>query len=90
MSLEGVNDVHSSDGFSAGVFSVGDGVTNNRAEEALEDVTDLLVDVEGDCHDTATTGESADRGLGDALDGRTGAAVLAALDGVPGPTSIPP
>ena len=81
MSLEGVHDVEGGHGLSLGVLSVGDGVTNDGAEEALEDITDLLVDVEGDSLDTAASGESADRGLGDALDSGTGATALVTLDG---------
>ncbi|EJK66749.1 hypothetical protein THAOC_12297, partial [Thalassiosira oceanica] len=37
-------------------------------EEDLEDAAGLLVDETGDTLDTATTGETADGGLGDALD----------------------
>ena len=44
LSLEGVNDVHSSDGFSAGVFSVGDGVSDNAFEESLEDLSGVVID----------------------------------------------
>ena len=68
LSLEGVDDVHGRDGLAAGVFGVGDGVTDDVLEEDLEDAAGLLVDETGDTLDTATTGETADGGLGDALD----------------------
>jgi len=29
LSLEGINNIHSSDGFSSGVFSVGDGISDD-------------------------------------------------------------
>jgi len=69
LSLESVDNVESGDGLALGVFGVGDGVTDNVLEEALEDGSGLLVDVRADSLDTTTTGESADRGLGDAHDG---------------------
>ena len=68
LSLEGVDDVHGRDGLAAGVLGVGDGVTDDVLEEDLEDAAGLLVDETGDTLDTATTGETADGGLGDALD----------------------
>ncbi|EJK54771.1 hypothetical protein THAOC_25570 [Thalassiosira oceanica] len=68
LSLQGVDDVHGSDGLAAGVLGVGDGVTDDVLEEDLEDAAGLLVDETGDTLDTATTGETADGGLGDALD----------------------
>ena len=50
------------------MLGVGDGITNDVLEEDLEDTAGLLVDETGDTLDTATTGETADGGLGDALD----------------------
>ena len=47
MSLEGIDDVHSSDGFSAGVLSVGDCIADDSFEEAaqreLEEETGVFV-----------------------------------------------
>ena len=68
LALEGVDDVHGSDGFSAGVLGVGDGVTDHVLEEHLEDTAGLLVDEAGDALDATTASETADGGLGDALD----------------------
>ena len=68
LALEGVDDVHGGDGLAAGVLGVGDGITDDVLEEDLEDTAGLLVDEAGDALDTATTGETADGGLGDALD----------------------
>ena len=50
------------------MLGVGDGVAYDVLEEDLEDAAGLLVDEAGDALDTATTGEAADGGLGDALD----------------------
>ena len=68
LTLEGVDDVHGSDGLATSVLGVGDGITNNILKEDLEDTTGLLVDETRDALDAATTGEAADGGLGDALD----------------------
>ena len=68
LALERVDDVHRRDGLPARVLRVGDGITDDVLEENLEDSAGLLVDEAGDALDTATTGEAADRGLGDALD----------------------
>lgn len=42
--------------------------TTHVLEEDLEDTAGLLVDETGDTLDTTTAGETADSGLGDALD----------------------
>jgi len=68
LTLEGVDNVHGGDGLSAGVLGVGDGITDDVLKEDLEDTAGLLVDEAGDTLDTATTGETANGGLGDALD----------------------
>ena len=44
MTLEGIDDIHGSDGLPAGVLGVSDGVTDDIFEEDLEDATRLLVD----------------------------------------------
>ena len=68
LALEGVDNVHGSDSLTASVLSVGDRVTDDVLEEDLEHTTGLLVDETGDTLDTATTSETTDSGLGDALD----------------------
>ncbi|GMF44342.1 unnamed protein product [Phytophthora fragariaefolia] len=68
LTLEGVHDVHSRHGFTASVLRVGDRVADDVLEEHLKDTAGLLVDEAGDALDTATTCETADGGLGDALD----------------------
>ena len=67
LSLEGIDDVHSSDGFSAGVLSVGDGVPDDAFEEALEDLPGVVVDERGDSLDASSAGQPSDCGLGDAF-----------------------
>ena len=69
LSLESVDDIESGDGLPAGVFGVGDGVTDDVLEEGSEDGSGLLVDVRADSLDTSSSGESADSGLGDTFNG---------------------
>ena len=68
LALESVDDIHSSDGLALGVFGVGDGIADDVLEEDLEDTAGLFVDQAGDTLDTTTASETADGGLGDALD----------------------
>ena len=44
LALEGVDDVQRRDRLPLGVLSVGDGVTDDTLEEALQDTAGLLVD----------------------------------------------
>ena len=44
LSLEGIDDVHGSDGLSLGVFSVCGGVSDNSFQKALEDSSSIIVD----------------------------------------------
>ena len=66
--LEGVDDVHGSDGLAAGVLGVGDRVADDVLEEDLEHAAGLLVDEARDTLHATTASETADGGLGDALD----------------------
>jgi hypothetical protein len=50
------------------VLGVGDGVADDALEEGLKDTAGLLVDHCRDTLDTATTSETANSGLGNALD----------------------
>ena len=68
LSLEGVDNVHGSDGLTAGVLSVGYTVTDDVLKKYLKDSTSLLVDESWNTLDTTTTGETADSGLSDSLD----------------------
>ena len=68
LALEGVDDIHGGDGLAAGVLGVGDGVTDDVLEEHLEDTAGLFVDLARDALDTTSASETADGGLGDALD----------------------
>ena len=68
LALEGVNDVHGRDGLTTSMLGVGDGVADDVLKEDLEHTAGLLVDETGDTLDTSTTSETADGGLGDALD----------------------
>ena len=68
LALEGVDNIERGDGLALGVLSVGDGVTDDTLEEGLEDTTGLLVDHGRDTLDTATTRQTADGGLRNALD----------------------
>jgi hypothetical protein len=66
--LEGVDHVERRHRLALGVLSVGDGIADDALEELLEDSPGLLVDHAADTLDTTTTCETADGGLGDALD----------------------
>ena len=68
LALEGIDNVESSDGLALGVLSVGDGVTDDVLKEDLENTAGLLVDEARDTLDTTTASETANGGLGDALD----------------------
>ena len=68
LSFQGVDYVKGSDGFSFGVFGVGDGIPDHVLKEDLEDATGLLVDEAGDPLDSSPPRQAADGGLGDALD----------------------
>ncbi|CAG5917160.1 unnamed protein product [Menidia menidia] len=66
--LERVHHVHGGHGLPLGVLGVGDGVPNDVLQEDLEHPAGLLVDEAGDTLDSATAGQAADGGFGDALD----------------------
>ena len=66
--LEGIDDIHGGDGLPLGVLGVGDGIPDHVLKEHLEDATGLLVDEAGDPLDSSPPRQTADGGLGDALD----------------------
>ena len=68
LTLERIDDIHGGDSLTASMLGVGDGITDDVLEEDLEHTAGLLVDETRDTLDTATTSETADGGLGDALD----------------------
>ena len=79
LSLESIDDVHSSDGLSLGMLGVGDGISDDASEEVRKDRADGLVDQLRDSLDSSSAGESSDRGLGNALDQGARAALLGSL-----------
>ena len=68
LSLQGVDDVKSSDGLAASVLGVGNSVTDDVLQEHLQDTTGLFVDKTRDALDTTSASQTADRRLGDTLD----------------------
>ena len=52
--LEGIDYIHGSDGLPLGVFSVGNGITDDVLKEDLEDSTSLFVDQARDTLDSTT------------------------------------
>ena len=68
LALEGVHDVHGGHGLAARVLGVGHGVADHVLEKDLEHRTGLLVDEARDTLHTTTASETADGGLGNALD----------------------
>ena len=68
LALEGIDDIHGDDGLAAGMFGVGNCITNNRFEEDLENVAGFLVDETRDTLDATTTCKATDSRLGNTLD----------------------
>jgi hypothetical protein len=65
LSLEGMDDIKSSDSLSPGVFSVGDSITDNVLKEDLEYSSGLLVDQSRETLDSSSSRQSFDGRLGD-------------------------
>lgn len=70
LSLQRIDDVHSRDGLSARMLGVGDCITDDVLEEDLEHSAGLLVDQTADALHAAAASQTADGGLGDALERR--------------------
>ena len=68
LALEGIDHVEGGDSLTLGVLGVGDGVTDDRLEEGLEDTAGLLVDHGRDTLNTTTASKTTDGRLGDTLD----------------------
>jgi hypothetical protein len=68
LSLQSIDDVHSSDSLSLGVLGVCDGISDDVLKEDLEDTSGLLIDQTADTLDTTTAGQSTDGWLRDTLD----------------------
>lgn len=68
LTLEGIHNVHGSHRLATGMLGVGDRITDNILQKDLEDTASLLINKTRDALDTATTGHTADGGLGNALD----------------------
>ena len=68
MTLEGIDDVHGSDGLPLSVLGVGDSIPDDILEEYLQNTAGLFIDEARNTLDTASTGKTTDGGLGDTLD----------------------
>jgi len=68
LAFKRVHDVHRCDGLALGVLAVRHGVTDDILQEHLEYAARLLVDESADALDAATTRQTTNRRLGDALD----------------------
>ena len=68
LSLEGIDNIKSSDSFSSGVLSVGHSISDDVLKKNLKDTTGLLVDKTRDTLDTTSSCQSSDSRLGDTLD----------------------
>src|SRR5215469_10684446 len=68
LSLQRVDDVHGRDGFALGVLRVSDGIANDVLEEDFQDASRFFVDQSGDSLHSASTCQTADCRLRDALD----------------------
>jgi len=68
LSLEGVDDIHSSDSLPLGVFSVCDGIPDDVLQENLENTSGFLVDETRNTLHTTTASQTTNGRLGDTLD----------------------
>jgi hypothetical protein len=68
LSLQSIDDIHSSDSLSLGVLGVRDGISDDILKEDLENTTGLLIDQTRQSLDTTTTSQSSDGRLRDTLD----------------------
>lgn len=80
MSLEGIDNIHGGDCFAASVFSVSDCISDDVLEESLEHLPGVIIDERGDSLDSASSGESSDSGLGDALNRSSAGLLCVPLD----------
>ena len=65
LTLEGVDDIEGGDSLALCVLGVGDGVSDDRLKEGLENSAGLFVDHGRDTLDTTTAGESSNSRLCD-------------------------
>ena len=68
MSFKSIDNIHGGDSLPLGMLSVGDSITDDILKENLEDTSGLLIDQARDTLDTTSASQTADGGLGDALD----------------------
>ena len=68
MTLQGVHNIECCDGLAACVLGVGDCIPDDILKEYLQHSSGLLVDEARNTLDTSAASQSADGGLGDALD----------------------
>ncbi|KAF3840562.1 hypothetical protein F7725_006424, partial [Dissostichus mawsoni] len=66
--LQSVHHIHGGHRLPLGVLGVGDGITDHVLQEHLQHTAGLLVDQTGDTLHSAAASQTADGGLGDALD----------------------
>ena len=68
LTFQSIHYVHSSDGLALGMLGVGDGIADDVLQEDLQHTARLFVDQAGNTLDTASTSQTTDGWLGDALD----------------------
>ena len=68
LSLQGVNNVHSSHSLSFGVLGVSDSIADDVLKENLEHTSGFFVDQTRDTFHATTTSKTANGRLGDSLD----------------------
>lgn len=68
LALEGIDDIKRGDSLALGMLRVGHSITDDILQEDLEHTARLLIDQARDTLDTAAASQTADGGLGDALD----------------------
>jgi hypothetical protein len=65
LTFEGVYNIERSDSLSLGMFSVGDGISDDAFKKDFEDTSGFFVDETGDTLDPTTTRETTDSWFGD-------------------------
>jgi hypothetical protein len=68
LSLQSIDDIHSSDSLSLSVLGVCNGISDDVLEEDLKNTTGLFIDQTRQSLDTTTTSQSSDGWLGNTLD----------------------
>merc|ERR1719433_373887 len=68
LSLQSIDNIHSSDSLPLSMFSIGDSITDDIFQENLKDTSSFFIDQARNTFDATTASQSANSGFGDTLD----------------------